>query len=297
MTYDIIIVGAGPAGLTAAIYARRANKSVLVIERALYGGQMATIGEVENYPGFENIQGAELSQIFYSQAKKLGVKFVRDVMLALQEDGLLVHCKKADYRAKSVILSLGSTTRELNVDGEKQFVGQGVSYCATCDGNFFKNKDVAIVGGGDSAIATALYLKPICKSVKLISKYSSLKMKAYTDQIFKRLEGVEFIYNEEVEKIKGNNSVESLVLTSGRDVKVDGVFVTIGRKPETQFLAETIKLDNRGYIVTDELMHTSCEGVFACGDVTTAAVKQIVTAAAGGAIAATEAIKYVATKA
>ena len=294
MIYDIIVVGAGPAGLTAAIYAKRANKNVLVIERGLYGGQVATIGEVENYPGFLSIHGSELAQVFYSQAKKVGVEFVHDNMVDLLDGKIKsVVCKKATYQAKAVVLALGSMSRELNVEGEKQFIGSGVSYCATCDGAFFKGKDVAVVGSGDSAVATALYLNNICKSVCIISKYPKLKLKAYQPNIFDRLKNVKIYYSALVQSIQGDGKVEGLVLDSGQKVKVDGIFVTIGRKPDTEFLKNKINLDEKGYIITDETAHSSMEGVFACGDVSTIAVKQIVTAAATGAIAATSALNYI----
>lgn len=295
MIYDIIIVGGGPAGLTAAIYAKRANKNVLVIERALYGGQVAVIGEIENYPGFLSIQGAALAEVFYSQAKKLGVTFVHDNMIDLKLGEMKkVVCKKATYEAKAVVLALGSMSRELNVEGEKKFIGSGVSYCATCDGNFFKNKKVAVVGSGDSAVASALYLQSLASEVVIISNHTKLKLKAYTPEVFKRLNKTSIIYETQVQSINGQEKVESVTISSEKGTKeilVDGVFVTIGRKPDTKMLAGTLNLDKFGYIITDESMHTSADGVYACGDVSTAKVKQIVTATAGGAIAATEAIK------
>lgn len=295
MIYDIIIVGGGPAGLTAAVYARRANKNVLVIERALYGGQVAVIGEIENYPGFLSIQGPELAEVFHSQAKKLGVNFAHDNMIDLKlGETKKVVCKKATYEAKAVILALGSMSRELNVEGEKKFIGSGVSYCATCDGNFFKDKKVAVIGSGDSAVASALYLQSMASEVVIVSKYPQLKLKAYTPEIFKRLGKTQFIYGAQVQSINGDEKVASMTVATQNEtqtIDVDGIFVTIGRKPDTDMLKGTLKLDERGYIVTDESMHTSADGIYACGDVSTVKLKQIVTAAAGGAIAATEAIK------
>lgn len=300
MFYDIVVVGAGPSGLTAAIYAKRANKSVLVVERGLYGGQVATIGEIENYPGYLNIQGSELADIFYSQAKKLGVEFKIDNMIDIVDlgDKKQVVCKKATYEAGAVILALGSMSRELNVEGEKRFIGSGVSYCATCDGAFFKDKDVAVVGSGDSAVATTLYLNNICKSICIISKYPQLKLKAYQPNIFERLKNVKIYYSSQVQGIVGENKVEGLIVDSQKQpIKVDGVFVTIGRKPDTEFLKGKIELDKFGYIVSDELAHTSMQGVFACGDVSTIKLKQIVTATSTGAVAATEALNYLAEQA
>lgn len=295
MIYDIIIVGGGPAGLTAAIYAKRANKNVLVIERALYGGQVAIIGEIENYPGFLSIQGPELAEVFHSQAKKLGVNFAHDNMIGIENGEIKkVICKKHSYEAKAVILALGSMSRELNVEGEKKFIGSGVSYCATCDGSFFKDKKVAIVGSGDSAVASALYLQSIASEVVIVSKYPQLKLKAYTPEIFKRLSKTKFIYGAQVQSINGDDKVSSMTVSAGdktQQISVDGIFVTIGRKPDTDMLAGSLDLDSRGYIVVDEDMHTSANGIYACGDVTTIKLKQVVTAASTGAIAATEAIK------
>ncbi len=296
MIYDIVIVGGGPAGLTAAIYARRANKNVLVVERALYGGQVAVIGEIENYPGFLSIQGPELATTLHSQAKKLGAEFVHDNMLSLDVSGQIkrVVCKKGSYEARAVILALGSMSRELNVDGEKKYIGSGVSYCATCDGNFFKGKKVAVIGSGDSAVASALYLQPLASEVVIVSKYPQLKLKAYTPEIFKRLNKTSFMYSANVKSINGDEKVTSMTVATesgSLEVPVDGIFVTIGRKPDTHMLEGTLKLDKLGFIEVDEGMHTSQENVYACGDVATIKLKQIVTAVAGGAVAATEAIK------
>lgn len=296
MEFDIIIVGGGPAGLTAAIYARRANKNVLVIERGLFGGQVATIGEIENYPGFLSVQGFELADTFHSQAKRLGVEFKRDEMTGLEivGDKKKVICKKGEYLAKAVILALGSMSRELNAPGEREFIGSGVSYCATCDGAFFKDKDVAVVGSGDSAVATALYLQNICKSVHIISKYPALKLKAYTPNIFDRLKKVKFHYSAQVKAIRGEGRVQEVELDSEKaPLKVDGLFVTIGRRPDTDFLRGKLDLDERGYIITDEKMQTSIKGVYACGDITVSRLKQIVTAVSQGAIAATEALEEI----
>lgn len=293
MNYDIIIVGGGPAGLTAAIYAQRANKKVLVIERSLFGGQVATLGAIENYPGFLSIQGVELADIFYSQAKGLGVETKRDEMITIEDNGetKTVVCKKGKYSAKVVILALGSMSRELNAPGEKKFAGSGVSYCATCDGAFFKNKKVAVVGSGDSAVASALYLKNICREVIIISKYPELKLKAYPQAIFDRLKDVKIYYSSQVEEILGQQQVEAIKLSSQEEIPVDGIFVSIGRRPDTEGLKGKIELDEKGYIKTDEHYCTSMRNVFACGDIIVSPLKQIVTAAAQGAIAATEAVK------
>ncbi len=293
MVYDCVIVGAGPAGLTAAIYQKRANKNVLLLERSLFGGQVATLGNIENYPGYASIDGPSLAENFYAQAKKLQVPIKYDDMQTIKDGKIKqVVCKKQTYEAKSVILALGSVSRELAVEGEKQFFGKGVSYCATCDGAFFKGKKVAVVGSGDSAVASALYLKNICGEVVIISKYPELKLKSYQPNIMERLEGIKIYYGAMIKKIIGTDKVEGVELSSlKRPLKLDGVFVTIGRRPDTDGLKGVLELDEKGYIITDEQMHTSIKGVYACGDVRSKAIKQIVTAAASGAVASTKAME------
>ncbi len=292
--FDFVIVGSGPAGLTAAIYAKRAGKDVLIIEKAIEGGQVATIGKIENYPGFAQIEGFELAETFVKQAKSLGIQFCQDEMIDLKfgKGKNVVVGRKANYEAKVVILALGSVSRKLKVEGEDKFLGRGVSYCATCDGNFFRNKDVVVVGAGDSAVSSALYLLPICKSVSIVSKYPELKLKAYPKEILKKLKDVKIYYSSNVEKIEGNDFVEKVKIDSLKNfVDTDGVFVSIGRMPTTEFLHGKIELDDKGYVVVDSLMHTSKKGVYACGDVTNNSVKQIVTATAEGAIASMQALK------
>lgn len=292
--FDIVIVGAGPAGITAGIYAKRAGKNVLVIERAIIGGQVASIGEIENYPGFSKVEGYVLADAFRKQAKSLGVEFVSDVMtdFKVQKNKKIVVGKKQNYEAKVVIFAMGANSKELDVEGEKDFLGKGVSYCATCDGNFFKNKDVVVVGSGESAVASALYLLPICKSVSIISKNPELKLKSYPKTILEKLKNVQLYFNSHVTKINGDQFVQSVEIDRQNEpIKADGVFVAIGRTPDTLMLKGKVDLDEKGYIKTDEHMRTSLEGVFACGDVSNIDVKQIVTATATGAIAATEAIK------
>ncbi len=294
MIYDIVIVGGGPAGLTAAIFAKRANKKVLVLERGMFGGQVATLGKIENYPGFTSVEGSELATQFYSQAKAMKIELKADDMQKI-EDGEIkkVICKKGVYETRAVILALGSVSRELNVEGEKEFIGSGVSYCATCDGAFFKGKKVAVVGSGDSAIASALYLKNICKEVVIISKYPELKIKSYNESVLDKLSGIKIYYGSLIQKIIGHGKVEAVELDTQKEpVTLDGVFVTIGRRPDTDALKNLLTLDEKGYIVTDANMHTSRAGIFACGDVRSNSTKLIVTAASSGAIAAAEAIAF-----
>ena len=292
--FDIVIVGSGPAGLTSAIYAKRAGKKVVVIEKAIEGGQVATIGKIENYPGFAQIDGFELADNFVRQAKSLGVEFVQDEMIDLKFEGdkNIVIGNKSNYEGKAIILALGSVSRKLKVEGEDKYLGKGVSYCATCDGNFFRNKNVVVVGSGDSAVSSALYLLPICKTVSIVSKYPELKLKGYSKDILNKLNGVKIYYNSNIERIEGDDFVEKVKIDSmEKEVSTDGVFVSIGRMPTTEFLLGKIELDEKGYIKVDNLMHTSRRGVYACGDITNNTVKQIVTATAEGAIASVQALK------
>ncbi len=292
--FDFVIVGSGPAGLTSAIYAKRAGKKVVVIEKSIEGGQVATIGEIENYPGFVQIDGFKLADNFVKQAKALGVEFVQDEMIDLKFEGdkNIVIGRKSNYEGKAIILALGSVSRKLKVEGEDEFLGKGVSYCATCDGNFFRNKNVVVVGSGDSAVSSALYLLPICKTVSIVSKYPELKLKGYSKDILNKLNGVKIYYNSNIERIEGDDFVEKVKIDSmEKEVSTDGVFVSIGRMPTTEFLLGKIDLDEKGFVVVDNLMHTSRKGVYACGDITNHTVKQIVTATAEGAIASVQALK------
>ena len=295
--YDILIVGAGPAGITAGIYAKRANKRVAIIEKLVPGGQVASIGEIENYPGFASINGDELSMKFFEQANKFGIEFIFDeaVKFDLTSNIKKIECKKGIYEAKSVILAMGSASKELNIEGEKDFFGKGVSYCAMCDGNFFKGKNVAVVGSGDSSISNAIYLADLCKEVHLFTR-DKLKLTAYSEEDFDK-KNIIHHRGGTVTRIMGKNSVSEVEYIQDGETKrceVDGIFVAIGRTPDTSALKGQINLNNREYIeVTDEV-RTNIDGVYACGDITNEVIKQIVVAASAGAKAATEAIKYLA---
>ena len=301
--YDIIIIGGGPAGLTASIYALRARKSVLLIEKMVVGGQVTQTNEIENYPGFEKITGPELSMKMFEQAEKLGLQTVfSDVKtLSLVGDVKTVETFDGTFEAKTVILAMGAVARQLDIDSEREYMGRGVSYCATCDGNFYRDKIVAVVGGGNSSVGEAIYLSNIAKKVYLIHRRESFRANESDLQKVRALaEGenakIEILTNTTVKDIEGNGKVESIILTNlsektEKEVAVDGVFVAIGRRPDTAILQDVITLDESGYILTDEEMHTNVAGVFAAGDVRKKGLKQIVTACSDGAIAATEAIE------
>ena len=298
--YDIIVVGAGPAGLTAAIYARRAGKRVLVLEALSYGGQIINTPDIENYPLEAHISGFDFATKVYNQAKGLGAEFVFERAVALREaDGVReVVTPKNAYRAKAVILATGSANRKLGVDGEDRLVGRGISYCATCDGNFYRNKVVAVVGGGNTALEDALYLADIADKVYLIHRRDSFRGDEATAARLKEKANVEFVYNCTVTKLIAEKRLKAVEVTdkldgSVRTIEVNGLFVAVGRVSENRDFADVVDLDAAGYVPAGEDCHTSAPGVFAAGDNRAKAVRQLVTAAADGAVAATEAVKYV----
>ncbi len=298
--YDIIIVGGGPAGISAAIYAKRAGRNVAVIEKFVPGGQLSLIGEIENYAGFARIEGSDLANKFYEHAKSLDIPFIMDEVVDYDLNGDIkeVKCKRNSYKAYSIIIAVGSHSKELNIEGEKEYKGRGVSYCALCDGNFFKNKDVAVVGSGDSAFSDALYLSNICNKVYVLTK-SNLKLHNYAENEFDDKENVVILRGALSKKIEGETSLKKLYFEQNNEEKnidVDGVFVAIGRSPDTGLLKDKVDLNASGYINTDSLMKTNIEGVFACGDVRSDSMKQIATAVGDGAIAGNEASKYVLRK-
>ena len=294
--FDVLVIGSGPAGICAAIYAKRAGRDVAIIEKVAPGGQLNVIGEIENYPGFESIEGPELASKFVEHAKSFDIPFLYDEVVNIEFVGNVknVICNGQTYQAYSVILALGSNCRELGIEGEDRLKGSGVSYCAICDGRFFKGKNVAVVGSGDSAISDAVYLSSLCDKVYLLTK-PSLKMYNYTLNDITSEQNISLLQGAISKKIEGQNQVESLTyVKDGKEeiLKVDGIFVAVGRKPDTEFLSEKIKLDNAGYIIVDENMQTSIEGVYACGNVVQGNLKQISIAVGQGAIAGTSASKY-----
>ncbi len=295
--YDAIIIGGGPAGITAAIYAKRAGKSVLLLEKFMLGGQVSLIGEIENYTGFEKIDGFTLSNKFLAQATSLGVKFVFEEAQKLELNAKIkkVVTNKNTYEAKSIILALGSHTRNLGIEGEQKFKGKGVSYCAICDGNFFKNKPVAVVGSGDAAFSDAAYLSGLCSQVYLLTK-ENLSLNNYAENEFDQKPNVKLIKGAISKKIEGDENVKSITILQDEKeetLSVDAVFVAIGRRPDTTILQGQIELNDKGYIKTDSNMHTNIQGVFVCGDVREGSIRQIATAVGDGAVAGTEAVKYI----
>ncbi len=295
--YDILIVGGGPAGLMAGIYAKRAGRNVAIIEKFVTGGQLNLIGEVENYLGFSKIEGPMLAEKFSNHAKSLNVPFIYDEIIdyKLDSDHKTLIGKKASYEAKAIILAQGCHSKELNIEGETKFKGKGVSYCAVCDGNFFKGKNVAVVGSGDSAFSDALYLSAICKHVFVLAK-SNLKLHNYAENEFDGKDNITLKKGALSQKITGDEKLTGIIFDeNGKEnsLAVDGVFVAIGRTPDTVALKGKLQMNERGYIEADEKMETSISGVFVCGDVRQGSIAQISTAVGDGAIAGTEASKYV----
>ena len=298
--YDIIIIGAGPAGMTAAIYARRAAKSVLVLEAVNYGGQILNTPDIENYPAEAHISGYDFSTKLYEQAKELGAEFIFEKAVDIKsENGTkVVVTAKNSYEAETVIIATGSASRKLGLEDEERLVGKGVSYCATCDGNFYRKKVVAVVGGGNTALEDALYLSDIAEKVYLIHRRDSFRGEEANVSRLTARENVEFIYNSNVTKLISDKRLRAIEVTNNLDgsvrtVELNGLFVAVGRIPENRNFANLVKLDDAGYVEAGEDCHTSCDGVFVAGDNRTKTLRQLVTAAADGAMAATEAVKYI----
>ena len=299
--YDIIIVGAGPAGLTAAIYARRASKKVLVLEAKNYGGQIINTLDIENYPVERHISGFDFATKLYNQAKDLGAEIVFEKVIEIKDNKEKeVITPKNKYTTKTIILATGSENRKLGLDREDELIGKGISYCATCDGAFYKNKDVAVVGGGNTALEDALYLSDIANKVYLIHRRDEFRGVETTLNLLKEKKNVEFIYNSNITKIISEDRLNSIEITnkdgSIKEINISGLFIAIGRIPENQNFEKIIKMDKAGYIIAGENCNTNIPGIFVAGDNRTKEVRQLVTATSDGAVSATEAIKYINNK-
>lgn len=300
-SWDLTIIGAGPAGLTAGIYAGRAGLKAVIIEEKTPGGEAAVTPWIENYPGLERVSGLELVERMTKQCKRFGTQIndlERTLSVNLDRGEKLVKTDKRTYSSAAVILATGAHYKHLEVPGEDKFQGRGVSYCAICDGAFFKDKDVIVVGGGNSAAVSAQYLSNVAASVKIVHRRSQLRAEeAYVKALTK--ENVGFLWNSEVVQIKGEDVVNSVVLRNNEtgqtnEIRADGVFVQIGEVPNTSFIRGTgIELDKNGYIIVDARQRTNLSGVYAAGDVTNQRVKQIGTAVGQAIVAATEAFGYI----
>lgn len=298
--YDILIIGGGPAGLSCALYARRAGLSCAVVEHAFIGGQMTTTFTIENYPGIKQISGFDLAENMRTCAADLGCEFIEAEVSSIKDLGRTkeVVCGSVTLTAKAVVLAMGAQRRKLGVPGEEQYTGSGVSYCATCDGGFFKDKDVMVVGGGNTALEDALYLSNFAKTVRLVHRRDEFRGGRHLSDLVLKNDRIDVMYDTVLKKIDGKFNVSSATIENvktheEKDLKLDGVFIAVGTVPQTALVKGMITLDEAGYIVTDETLKTNVPGIFAAGDIRKKELRQVVTAAADGAVAAHMAGRYI----
>lgn len=298
--YDVLIVGAGTAGMTAGIYVQRAGKKALVLDEKGYGGQIVNTATVENYPGFVNISGTEFTERIHEQAVELGVDFKVEKVKNAKKKGevFVVSTGDSQYEVKSVIIATGVKNRELGIPGEEKFKGSGVSFCATCDGNFFKGRDIAIIGGGNTALEDAEVMSGIANKVYLVHRRDEFRGDKLTVKRLSVKDNVEFVLNSKPVEITGGFAVDGLKVENTEDgspktLKVDGVFVAVGQTPDNKAFEGLVKLDSAGYVEAGEDCLTSAEGIFVAGDCRTKKVRQLTTAASDGSVAAAGAVEYI----
>lgn len=299
MVADITIIGAGPAGITAAVYAARAGCKVIIIEKNIYGGQTSIIENIENYPGFLKISGADFAEALYEQAKNFGVEFVFgeavDVDFSSDMKKVVISGNK-EIISKSVIIANGLKRRTLGCLGEKEFMGRGVSYCATCDGAFFKNKSVLVVGGGNTALEDALYLSGICKDITMVVRKDNFRGEKVLVDSVRKTDNINVLFKSVVKEIKGSKKVESVVLCKDENYKVlnaDGVFIAIGYHPSNEIYSGKIDMNESGYFSSGENCETNIRGVYVAGDCRVKPLRQIATAVGDGAVAGNVAAAFV----
>jgi len=298
--YDVIVIGGGPAGLTAGIYSTRAGLKTLLLEKSILGGQVSKTSLIENYPGFpEGIEGVALIERMVEQAKKFNVEIAIEEAESIRLNGNAkkIKTKKQDYQAKAVIIASGAKFKELGVPGEIELIGKGVSYCAVCDGPLFRNRVVGVVGGGDSALSEAIYLSKLAQKVYLIHRRDRFRAARSIQNKVATARNIEIILNTVVKEIKGQLKIESIIISDRNtkkdtDLKLNGLFIYVGAIPNTDFLKEMINLDEEGYIITNENIETNIPGIFAAGDVRKKTLRQISTSVGDGALAAIMAEKY-----
>ncbi|MGB9780749.1 thioredoxin-disulfide reductase [Caldanaerobacter sp.] len=299
--YELIILGGGPAGLTAGLYAARSRLKTVLIEKTYLGGQIVNTYQLENYPGYEEITGADLVAKMEAQVKKHGLEIVLEDVESLDITGEIKRVKTANnkvYEAKAIILAMGATPRKLGVPNEDRFIGAGISFCATCDGAFYRDAVVAVIGGGNTAVEDALYLTKFAKKVYIIHRRDQLRATKIEQEKAFANEKIEFIWNTVVVDVEGEYGVERIRLRNVKTgeestLNVDGVFVAIGYDPNTELVKGIVELDEYGYIITDDDMRTNIPGVFAAGDIRHKLLRQVITAAGDGATAAYAAEKYI----
>lgn len=288
MKSDVIIIGAGPAGLTAGIFTCRAGLKSICIEKLSIGGQASLSYDIANYPGFDSISGFDLTDKMAKQAEKNGLKFVWGTVNSLEKskNGFVVKTADEIYNSKKVIIACGCKTRKLGLENEEELTGRGISYCASCDGSFFKNKIVAVVGGGNTAIEDVEYLSRLAKKIFLINRSKHFKAGEFAVNNIKKLNNVEILTDAQVKKLYGNEKLEAILVNiDGNEVKydIDGLFIAIGYEPDISFIKFDIKTNPAGYIIVDDNMHTSVKNLYACGDIISKDFRQIVVACADGA--------------
>ncbi|TGD25068.1 thioredoxin-disulfide reductase [Companilactobacillus suantsaicola] len=300
-SYDVVIIGAGPGGLTAALYASRANLSVMILDRGIYGGQMNNTAAIENYPGFESILGPDLSEKMYKSSTQFGADFGYGAVESVEDKGdtKIIHTDDGDYEAKALIIATGSQYKKIGVPGENELSGRGVSYCAVCDGAFFKGQDVAVIGGGDSAVEEGIYLTQLAKSVTIIHRRDQLRaQKILQDRAFKN-DKIKFVWNADVKEIMSDDDkvsgVRYIDKKTGEEhvVPAKGAFIYVGIQPMTAPFKDLGVLDEAGWINTNEHMETKVPGIFAVGDVRKKDLRQVATAVGEGGIAGQQAYNYI----
>ena len=298
--YDIIVVGGGPAGLTAALYALRAGKSVLVIEKSTFGGQITWSPKVENYPAIPSVSGTELGDRLMAQAEAQGAEFELDEVISAELDGDVKRVKTdfgGEFEAKALIIAVGAKPRMLGLEREEELVGNGVCFCAVCDGAFYKNRPVAVSGGGNSALQDAVLLSDTCSKVYLIHRRATFRGEAKLVETLRSKDNVEFVLESSVTALHGENELSGITVTNkdgaSRDISVDGLFVAVGHAPDNGVFAQLMELDEAGYAASDESCLTKTSGVFVAGDCRRKAVRQLTTAAADGSAAALAACSYI----
>lgn len=298
--YDIVIIGAGTAGMSAAIYGVRSGKKVLLLEEKNYGGQIVNTPEVENYPGIIKTSGFEFATNLFNQAKSLGAEIKYEKALKIEDNGTLktIVTNKNTYEAKTVIIATGAKNRQLRLENEKKLIGSGVSYCATCDGMFFRGRNVAVVGGGNTALEDAMFLSNYCNKVYIIHRRDKLRGEDKIAKAISEKENIQLVWNSNVIKILGDNQVEGITVKnsvdgSEKNIKVSGLFIAVGQEPDNYDFQSVIKLDEKGYVIAGEDCRTETNGIFTAGDCRTKSVRQLTTAASDGAVAAIGACEYI----
>ena len=287
--YDTIVIGAGVAGMTAAIYLKRANTNVLLLEKEMPGGQINKTTEIENYPGFTKINGTDLALSIYEQVKQNNIdyKYGNVIDIILKRNKKIVKTNKEEFECKNIILATGRVPKKLGLENEKKLVGRGISYCAICDGMFFKDKTVAIIGGGNSALQAALYLSNICTKVYVINRSTKLRADNAVIEKAKQKDNIEILFESKVTKIYEKHDILDSIDVNNQKLEMDGLFIYIGFDPDISYLKRIDIRNNKGYIIVDNNMETSIKGIYACGDIIDKDVYQITTAIGEAAIAAT----------